>query len=116
MERMPDIRIVRGVLGYWERNVIYDVVLDDEVVGALQARQSFTCRVAPGRHRIQVTSPVNEYRASNVVEIDLEPAHKAELECSIRSYSALFNPMLFKRLHHIRLRTIEPQSQTASDP
>jgi hypothetical protein len=115
MEEMPDVRIVRKRQVLWDKNTDYYVVMDDQVVGTLQANQSFTYSASLGLHRIQVTAR-SEYRASNVVEVNLEPAHTAELVCSIRAYSAFFQPQQFKKMHRIKLRAIEPLDENSSDP
>jgi ABC-type xylose transport system substrate-binding protein len=40
MEGMADIRIVRERQVFWDKNTDYYVVVDDQVVGTLQANQS----------------------------------------------------------------------------
>jgi hypothetical protein len=114
MDLVPDIRIARGPHVFWDMNLVYDVVVDDQVVGALWANRSFSCSVSSGHHRIQVKcNPENEM--SNVVEVNLEPDHTTELACSTRPGMATFNPLLVGRLFHLRLQTTEPQNGISSD-
>jgi hypothetical protein len=109
---MADVRVVRGAHIVWDMNIVYDVLVDDGVVGSLPANGSFSYSVSPGSHRIQVRC-LPEKEASNVVEIDVGPTQTAELTCSTRPGFAAFNSLLVGRLFHLKLQSVDPQQQSS---
>ncbi len=106
MPQASGLRIVRGAHIIWDRNVAFEVLVDDEAVGAVRASGEINCSVKPGRHRVQVRSDADDAR-SNEVEIHVVAGEMAELACSTRPGFGFFNPLLVGRLFRPKIRPID---------
>jgi hypothetical protein len=98
----------------WTRNLAYDVVVDDQVVGTVRAKDPFSFSVSPGHHRIHVKyDPENE--RSNEVEVSVETTQTADFICWTRPGMATRNPLLIGRMFRLKLRAIEASNRTAKN-
>jgi hypothetical protein len=112
MARGSEIRVYRGTHIWLDKRRSYEVVLDGQVVGELEACEGKSFDGSPGSHRVQVRV---DDMASREVELTLEDGKIAELVCRARPGWAFFNVLLRGRPLHLMLRPARSGGGLARD-
>ncbi len=99
---MAEIELTRKN-GFVDRLRAYHVLLDDDLIGEVRARETLLFDVDPGHHEFQLKI---DWCWSRKIQLNLDAESSVRLRCGPRSLLTVFYGVTFGRHEYIKLEVV----------